>query len=53
MYIFLLYIWVWPENKGIKSNPILAAEVIDNIPDDLEAFGSEQMTGPLTLGSAN
>ena len=27
--------------------------VTDNIPDDLEAFGSEQMSGPLTLGLAD
>lgn len=52
MYI-LLHIWVWPENKGTKSNPILAAEVIDSIPDDLEAFESELMSGPLTLGLAD
>lgn len=49
----LLYIWVWPENMGTKSNPNLAAEVIDNIPDDLEAFGSEQTSGPWILVLAN
>lgn len=50
MCISFLYLQVWPENKGTKSNPFLAAEFIDNIPDDLEVFESEQMSGPLKWG---
>lgn len=38
---------VWPENKGAKSNPVPAAEVIVKIPDKLGIFGSELMSGPL------
>lgn len=40
------YMRVWPENKGVESNPVPAAEVIGNIRDDLGAFGSELTSGP-------
>ena len=43
--MYLLYMRVWPENKGAKSNPVPAVEVIGNIPDDLGAFGSELTSG--------